>query len=78
MWFTNKYVTNAYVSILLVVKVSFKARFEMVTRRRRRTVRRSRQDSLVSGKRILCTLVIIIIERKEDKEEALKNDAPKD
>jgi|TARA_B110000483_G_scaffold24744_1_gene29238 hypothetical protein len=35
---------------------------------------------LVSGKRILCTVVIIIIERKEDKEdkEALKNDAPKD
>jgi hypothetical protein len=52
----------------------------MVTRRRRRTVWRSRQDSLVSGKRILCTVVInIIIERKEDKEEAkAKNDAPKD
>jgi hypothetical protein len=33
---------------------------------------------LVSGKRILCTVVIIIIERKEAEEEALKNDAPKD
>ena len=46
-------------------------------------MRRSRQDSLVSGKRILCTVVIIIIiiERKEEEEEdkeALKNDAPKD
>ena len=49
-------------------------------------MRRSRQDSLVSGKRILYTVVIIIIiiiiiERKEEEtedKEALKNDAPKD